>query len=96
MNYCSVEPPLSWNEKIKRRLFRFVPCDTPLDHRAKDFIRSVIRSELSFLDRLRVLVTGKVEVEICVASSTVCDVVETNAVIRCGRFSNVKYVKMNY
>ncbi len=94
MNTFAQEPTYNWKERLKRKLFRFVPCEAPLQARAEDYVRTTVRSELSIIDRLKVLITGKVEVEICVATEKECNVMATNAVLRTGRFSNVNYRKM--
>jgi len=78
----------------KNKLFRFVPCETPLCYQAKDYIRTTTRSKLGLMERLKLLITGKIEFEICIATKESCEVLDTNAVIRLGRFSDVRYVKM--
>lgn len=99
----SISTTKGWREKFgkdefipswKNKLFRFVPCDSPLCYQAKDYIRTTTRSKVGLMGRLKLLITGKLEFEICVATKDTCEVLGTNSVIRIGRFSNVRYVKM--
>lgn len=56
--------PWTWKDKLRCRLFPPQHCDlpeAPATH--KDVLVCRVTSELSMLDRLRVLITGRIRVE---------------------------------
>ncbi len=83
----SLQRRWTWREKLRAKLFPFVICHVPeAPPSFQDVIVSKSRSNLSFTDRLRVLITGKVEVETRIMTDVVIGSHRTNSVIRCGRF----------
>jgi hypothetical protein len=52
-----------WQERIGRKLFPRVHLDTPSFPEGKDELFCKIVCEFSFLDRLRILLTGRASVE---------------------------------
>lgn len=86
MNTSALKVPWTWREKIWAKLFPFTVCDLPEAPASfKDVLTVKTRSQLSFLDRLRVLATGKVETESRVVTENVIGSTRTNSVLRAGR-----------
>jgi hypothetical protein len=84
---CSPETPWTWRDKLCARVFPFTICNIPEAPASyQDVIVSKSRSSLCFTDRLRVLFTGKVEVETRIVTENMIGSHRTNSVIRCGRF----------
>jgi hypothetical protein len=79
--------PWGWREKLRAKVFPFTICHTPeAPAQFQDVLISKVRSELSFLDRIRVLFTGRVEVEVRTVTENLIGGTATNSVVRCGRF----------
>jgi hypothetical protein len=77
----------TWREKLRARLFPFTPCTLPDSPASwKDCVVSITRCELSFVDRLRVLFTGKLEVETRTVTEHIVGGTKTNGAVRAGRF----------
>lgn len=77
----------TWRDRWRARLFPFTPCDLPeAPATFKDVLVTKTRTELSWADRLRILVTGKVEVEVRVVTEHAVGETRTKSVLRAGRF----------
>jgi hypothetical protein len=89
MNYtCNSLPDKTWKDRLRDRLFPYVHCDNPpAPPYWKEVIVTKSSSRLSLADRLRVLVTGKVEVETRIVCPNQILEHKTNSVLRAGRFS---------
>lgn len=58
------ERPWTWKDKLRVKLFPPQHCDVPeAPAHFRDALVCRVVSELSWLDRLRVLVTGRIQVE---------------------------------
>lgn len=87
MNYIQTPKPKTFAQRVADRVFPFKPCDLPESPSTfKDVLISKSRSSLGVIDRLRVLVTGKVEVETRIVTAEEISSHRTASVIRCGRF----------
>lgn len=77
-----------WRDRVRAFFFPFVICHVPeAPAHYLDCIVTRSRTSLSFMDRLRIFCTGKVEVETRIVTEyTVGDTV-TNTVLRAGKFS---------
>lgn len=54
----------SWRDKIRRVIFPWHPCELPeASAKYKDVFICRVSCELSFIDRIRILVAGCVEIE---------------------------------
>ncbi len=79
MNYCQEYMPT----RLERLGWRFFPsrhCDIPDKVGMHDAVITVTKAELSFADRLRVLISGRVEVQSKTATENLVGSHETNAV----------------
>jgi hypothetical protein len=89
MDCVSLSRPWTWRDKIRARLFPYKHCDipdAPKQFGMGDCINHTVRADLSFVDRLRVLITGKIEVESKIVTEHVVGALVTNSVVRSGRF----------
>src|SRR5882762_7071411 len=68
-----------WAERIRWRLFPNAMVDNPEMHGGHDCIVSRVRVELSFLDRLRVLISGRAEIVVKTTTENVVGWAETNS-----------------
>jgi hypothetical protein len=77
----------TWKDRLRAKLFPNTPCYVPEAPRHyKDCLSTTVRSHLCFTDRLRVLLTGKAEVEIKIVTENVVGGTRTASVFRSGRF----------
>lgn len=79
-NYCQEYIPTRL-EKLGWRLFPSNHCDIPDKIGMHDCVVTITRSELSFMDRLRVLVSGRIEVQSKTATENLVGSHATNAVL---------------
>jgi len=88
-NCCAPDQPCTWTwrDRLRSKLFPFVICHVPeAPPSFQDCIVTKSKSVLSFTDRLRILLTGKVEVEVRIVTEHVVGSIRTNSVLRAGRF----------
>ena len=84
---CSIAHDRTWRCRLRAKLFPFTICELPeAPPSFQDVLISISRSQLSFMDRLRVLFTGKVEVETRTVTENMIGSHRTNSVLRAGRF----------
>lgn len=76
-NECLVYVP-QWQEKLGWKLFPSVYVDSPELPGMRDVMVSYTHVNLSFLDRIRVLISGKIEVTTKTATENVIGKVSTN------------------
>lgn len=76
-NECLIYVP-QWQENIGRKLFPNTYVDSPELPGMKDVMVSYTRVHLSFLDRIRVLISGKIEITTKTATENVIGAVTTN------------------
>lgn len=77
----------TWKDRLRARIFPFVPCDLPQAPASfKDVIVTKVKSDLSVVDRIKVLITGKIEIETRVVTENMVGEHRTAAVVRAGRF----------
>ena len=85
--YCQPERDWTWRDKLRSKIFPFIPCPIPESPPSfQDVVITKCRSDLSLIDRLRVLITGKVETETRIVTENMVGQHRSNSVIRCGRF----------
>lgn len=80
-------PEPSVKQRLLNKLFPYTPCfvpEAPSDF--KDCVITKTRSSLGALDRIRVLVTGKIEVECKTVTQHIVGQTFSESVCRCGRF----------
>jgi hypothetical protein len=77
----------TWKDRLLAKLFPFVPCHAPeVPASFQDVLIVRTRCSLDFIDRIKVLFTGKVEVETRTATTNLVGDCKTNSVVRAGRF----------
>lgn len=67
-----------WQEKLGWKIFPNTYVDSPELPEMKDVIVSYTRVNLSFIDRLRVLISGKIEITTKTATENIIGAVKTN------------------
>lgn len=78
----------TWRDRLRSKLFPFVICHVPeAPSHYQDCLVSRSRSIVCFMDRLRILVTGRVEVETRIVTEHTVGGHVTNSVLRAGRLS---------
>lgn len=96
-NICEVNYRVnySWKDRLRRKLFPWLPCETPKAPATyKDVLIMRVSCELSFADRLRVLVTGRIEIESRTVTENEIGNHETESVARPGHgLKNIQQVK---
>lgn len=85
MNYIATPDPVPWYRRLYNRVFPWVPCELPEAPASfQDVIISRAKVNLSFADRLRVLFTGKLEVETRIVTENLVGSTRSKSVTRPG------------
>jgi hypothetical protein len=68
-NYALAMPPDTWRDKLRRKLFPYRPCYYDPDPKVKwqGCVGGHIMVHISFVDRIKLLFTGRIKVDIKMA-----------------------------
>ena len=83
--YYKTPDPIPFKRRLYNRLFPWRPCDLPeAPYAYQDVVITKTRVSVSFVDRLRILITGKFEVESRTVTENIVGNTRTNSIVRPG------------
>ena len=86
---CATPNPLPFYKRWHNRLMPYIPCDFPDLPVQRDGFVCRVKVQLDLIDRLKVLITGKLEVESRTSTENAIGSHKTETALRVGRWHDL-------